>query len=150
MLDLLAGDDGGDVEARRLRLKERLRRMARAYTDIEMDEGTYESQRRAIEAELERLTLPTERAVMAAETFDVLQRAWAKATPQERRTIALALFEAVYVDMATKTIVDAGENGCLRWGRKGHDQRNWVRGNSDRHHRGRPSDERQVHLVDID
>ncbi len=42
----------------------------------------------------------------AAETFDVLQEAWSRASPQEKRGVALALFETVYVDLATMTIAD--------------------------------------------
>lgn len=108
VLDLLSNDreSGESVESRRAAVEERLRRLTRAYLDVQLDEPTYDSQRRGLEAELERLTVPTERAVMAAETFDVLQRAWTVASPPERRTIALALFEAIYIDTAARGIAD--------------------------------------------
>ncbi|MDA1196067.1 MAG: hypothetical protein O2894_12925, partial [Planctomycetota bacterium] len=106
VIELLAADDGEDPVAARARLEERRRRLGRAYADLALSESEYEAQRRTLDAELERLTVPAERAVTAAETFDALQSAWDKATPQERHTIAQALFEAVYVDTATKAIAD--------------------------------------------
>ncbi len=42
----------------------------------------------------------------AAETFDVLQEAWVRATAREKRGLALALFEAIFVDLETMTIAD--------------------------------------------
>lgn len=107
VLTLLREADGEeDVEVQRARIEERLRRLGRLYADLQIDEAEYEAQRRALAAQLDRLTVPVERAVAAAETFDVLQAAWAKATPDEKRSLALALFEAIYVDTATKAIVD--------------------------------------------
>ena len=69
-----------------------------------MAEGDYEAQRRALEAERDRLTVPRERVAAVAEQFDLLQAAWAKATPQEKRGLALALFEHIDFDMETMTI----------------------------------------------
>ena len=86
--------------------RRRLRRLGRLYADLQIDEADYEAERRALEAERDRLTVPTEQAVTAAETFDVLQEAWSRATPQEKRGLALALFEAIYVGTATKATVD--------------------------------------------
>lgn len=54
----------------------------------------------------DRLSVPTEQAVTAAESFDVLRAAWSRSTPQEKRGLALALFKAVYVDLGTMTIAD--------------------------------------------
>ncbi len=107
VLTLLQHDDGeDDLDVRRRRLDERLRRLNRLYRDLQLDDGEYDAQRRAIEAERDRFTVPMEQAVTAAETFDVLQLAWSRATPEEKRALAVTLFEAVYVDMATKAIVD--------------------------------------------
>jgi hypothetical protein len=107
VLALLHSEDGReDAEAQVRRLEERLRRIARLYADLQIAEADYEAERRALEAERDRLTVPTEQAVMAAETFDVLQEAWARATAQEKRGLALALFEAIFVDLETMTIAD--------------------------------------------
>jgi hypothetical protein len=43
-------------------------------------------------------------ARLAATELDVLQLAWTKATPQEKRSLALALFEAIYGDLEVMDI----------------------------------------------
>lgn len=103
---LIAADADEPVEAQRTRLEERRRRLAKLYGDLTITEVEYDAQRRSLDAELDRLTVPAAQAAAAAETFDVLQRAWLTATPEERRTIALSLFEAIYVDPRQKQITD--------------------------------------------
>ena len=41
-------------------------------------------------------------AAEVAATFDVLQVAWSWATPEQKRALVLALFEALYADVETK------------------------------------------------
>ncbi|MGD9932886.1 MAG: recombinase family protein [Dehalococcoidia bacterium] len=107
VLDLLgAGESPDAAAAQEARLRERLRRLGRLYADLEMGEAEYESQRRKLESELARLTVPRARAAEAFEQFDVLQLAWKRATPQEKRSLGLALFEAIYFDLATMTIAE--------------------------------------------
>lgn len=96
--------DGEDVVAELDRRRERLRRLARLYADLEITEVEYEAQRRRLEAEVARLSVPVERASEAAGQFDVLQLAWSRATPEEKRALGLALFEAIYFDLETMEI----------------------------------------------
>lgn len=104
LLSLLQDAEPADAEAQRAGIGDRLRRLGRLYADLQIDDAAYDGERRALEAEPDRLTVPTEQAALAVETFDVPQTAWSRATPQEKRALALTLFEAVYVDMATTTI----------------------------------------------
>ncbi len=103
---LKQADEGNSAEEQAKRLHERLRRLARLYADLEVEEVAYDAERRRLQAELDRLTVPTQQAVAAAETFDVLQNAWQHATREEKRGLALTLFETVSVDMVTMTISD--------------------------------------------
>lgn len=107
VLALLAADAEEPAEARRARLEERRRRLGKLFADLSISEVEYEAQRRALDAELDRLTVPAAQAVAAADTFDVLQRAWLTATAEERRTIALSLFEGIYIDVRRKVITEA-------------------------------------------
>ena len=104
----LLREEGGpeDADAQRRHVEERLRRLARLYADLAISEPEYDAQRRALEAQRDRITVSVEHAVTAAETFDVLQAAWSRATAEEKRALALTLFEAIYVDMETKAIAD--------------------------------------------
>ena len=106
VLALLRDEPDPDPAASRGRIEERLRRLARAYTDLGLDEAEYEAQRRTLQAELDRLSIPVEKASAAAEHFDLLQDAWARATAEEKRGLALALFETIYVDIQTLDIAD--------------------------------------------
>lgn len=105
--EMLERRDGvEDVEAERRRVQEQLRRLGRLYQDLQVGEEEYLSQRRALEARLDALVVPTEQAVAAVEHFDVLKRAWRQATPEERRSLVVTLIEAVWVDMERKAIVE--------------------------------------------
>jgi DNA invertase Pin-like site-specific DNA recombinase len=107
VIELLgAEDDAAASEAAEAKIRERLRRLSRLYGEMELSEAEYGAQRRKLEAELERLTIPRTKAAAAVEHFDLLQAAWKKATPEEKRGLGLALFEAIYFDLATMTIAE--------------------------------------------
>lgn len=106
VLSLLAADVAEPAEAQRARLEERRRRLGKLFGDLAISEQEYEAQRRVLDAELDRLTVPAAQAAAAADTFDVLQRAWLTAPAEERRTIALSLFEAVFVDPRQKQVTE--------------------------------------------
>jgi len=95
-----------DVVAEDKRLRERLRRSSRLYADLQISEVEYESERRRIETELAKLNVTEERADEALAQFDVLQVAWARATPEEKRGLGLALFEAIYFDLEVMEIAE--------------------------------------------
>lgn len=104
VLELLAEPEADDAGAKAERQRERLRRLGKLYANLEIEEADYLNQRRKLEAEIDRLTLPAAKAEEAAEEFDVLQVAWQRATPVEKRSLGLALFEAIYFDMETMDI----------------------------------------------
>jgi len=58
------------------------------------------------EARLAKLSIPQERDVrQAGELLDGLSTAWNSATPEERRSLVHTIFEAVYCNPATKSLV---------------------------------------------
>lgn len=96
------------------RLKERLKRLARLFADLAVTEAEYSEQRRKIEAEIARLEVPAEKARQAVAEFDVLQTAWAKATPIEKRSLGLALFERIDFDMESMEITQVVVSPAFR------------------------------------
>lgn len=100
------GDDAEDTEVRRQRLREQLKRLSYLYADLAVDEMEYAARKRRLETELAALVVPEERSTEAVEQFDVLQLAWSKASPEEKRSLALALFEAIYFDLDADEIAE--------------------------------------------
>lgn len=105
VLELLSEDGpAGDTGAPQKRIKEQLRRLSRLSEDLEIEEDEYANKRRRLQSELDRLTLPGQKAAEATRQFDVLQLAWSRATPVEKRGLGLALFVAIYFDLAAMEI----------------------------------------------
>lgn len=102
VLELLG--EARDVEKEQGSIRERLRRLAILFADLAISEAQYQSERTRLESELLQLEGAAPDAELASAELDVLQLAWSKASPQEKRSLALALFEAVYVDLETMEI----------------------------------------------
>jgi hypothetical protein len=82
VIALLSQDtDPGEVEAKRTIIVEKLRRTERLYADLALSDEEYGVQRRKLEAEPERLTVPAKKAHEVSDQFDV-QAAWRRATPR--------------------------------------------------------------------
>jgi DNA invertase Pin-like site-specific DNA recombinase len=107
IVDLVESEDRRAAVGReRARLKEKLRRLQKAYFDVEIDEDTYRRERDEVQVELDALVVPEEPDVVAAgqflETFAVI---WAEANPKERKELLGLLLDEVLVDVAEARIV---------------------------------------------
>ncbi len=94
-----ARDEVEVVQAKRRKVQERLRRLAKTYVDGVYDDQEYKRQKRNLEMELESLVVP--KAAAAAEAGKLIERLpelWAGANMEERRKLLLAMLDAVYVD----------------------------------------------------
>ncbi len=86
-------------------LKERKRRLARAYAEGGFTHAEYQAKRAEIDASLQfsdSVSLPT--LEEAARLFENLPQIWREATPEERRKLISPLVERVYVDMECSRI----------------------------------------------
>ena len=86
-------------------LKERKRRLSRAYADGGFTEAEYQIKCAEIDASLrltESVSLPT--LEEAAQLFKDIPQIWREATPEERRKLISPLVERVYVDMECSRI----------------------------------------------
>ena len=86
-------------------LKERKRRLSRAYANMAFSDAEYETKLREIEASLrltEQVELPT--LEEAAQLFRDIPQLWKEATPEEQRKLLSPLLERVYVDMESGRI----------------------------------------------
>ena len=94
------------VEDRRHHVQQQLRRLGQAYVDGLFADGDYSYQKRTMELELESLVIPeADAAEEAGKLVTDLPRLWAGANLEERRKLVLAVFDAVYVDTKTRSVV---------------------------------------------
>ena len=94
-----ARDEVEVVQAKRRKVQERLRRLAKTYVDGVYDDQEYKRQKRNLEMELESLVVP--KAAAAAEAGKLIERLpelWSGANMEERRKLLAAMLDAVYVD----------------------------------------------------
>ena len=94
-----ARDEVEVVQAKRRKVQERLRRLAKTYVDGVYDDQEYKRQKREVEMELESLVVP--KAAAAAEAGKLIERLpelWSGANVEERRKLLAAMLDAVYVD----------------------------------------------------
>jgi DNA invertase Pin-like site-specific DNA recombinase len=115
VLELLSGEsDPEEAKREERQLTERLRRLARLYADMQIGEDEYTREKSVAEAKLARYTVPPKKADEAVRQFDVLQLAWSRATPEEKRALGLALFEAIYFDLETMEITSVVPQPAFR------------------------------------
>ncbi len=102
MAELAAANyDGPDPKA----LKEKRRRLGRAYADGAFTDEEYQRRLAEINHHLDQACTVTPPAVEAAvELFTNIPMLWAEATPDERRQLVNPLVELVYVDLETKRV----------------------------------------------
>ena len=92
-------DEVARVQAEREQVREKLRRLGKAFIDGMVDEPDYERHKTQLEFDLISLVVPEADAV--AEAGRLVQRLpelWAAADLSERRQLLLTLLDAVYVD----------------------------------------------------
>ena len=97
----VANYDQSDIKG----LKEKRKRLSRAYADGAFNDTEYDARLADIDAKL-RLTSPFELPTLeeAAELFEDIPQFWKEAAPEERRKLISPLIERVYVDMETGRI----------------------------------------------
>jgi hypothetical protein len=94
------------VTRERTRLKEKVRRLQKAYFNVEIDEDTYRRERDEAQVELYALVIPEEPDVVAAGQFlETFADIWIEAIPKERKELLGLLLEEVFVDVAEDRIV---------------------------------------------
>jgi site-specific DNA recombinase len=99
-------DEGHRIEERRRQLNEKRRRLGRAYSDGTMEEDEYESKLKQIEAELDRLVVPSgadllDKGLKLEQLSDLLDEADAT----ELAELCQLILEQAYVDLAQGKIV---------------------------------------------
>ena len=93
-------DRRAQVESERLGLKQKLRRLGKAYIDGLLEEDDYEFQQRVLKTQLDSLVVPEERSTLqAGHLLENLPLLWEKANLAERHTILSGFLECVYVDL---------------------------------------------------
>src|SRR5918996_431661 len=92
-------DEVERVKEQRLRVKDKLKWLGKAFVDGVYDEKEYQRQRRQLELELESLVVPeADAAEEAGKLIQQLTDLWAGATLGERRQLLLTMLDGVYVD----------------------------------------------------
>ena len=92
-------DEVERVKEQRLKVKDKLKRLGKAFVDGVYEEKEYQRQRRQLELELESLVVPE--ADAAEEAGNLIQRLpdlWEGANLTERRQLLLTMLDGVYVD----------------------------------------------------
>ena len=93
-------DETARIIAERERVKEKLRRLGKAFVDGLFDEIEYHRQKKSLGWELESLLVPEVDAAKEAGRLLVdMPRLWAGATLQERHQLLTTILDAVYIDM---------------------------------------------------
>ncbi len=107
VLDILSSDmQRTDIEHSRALLKERLRRLSKAYIDGLVTDKEYEIQKQEIQIGLDRLVSPQETETITAGNYITdLAAIWQEADTAERWTILSRMLDAVYCDVEQKTLV---------------------------------------------
>ena len=92
-------DQVEETENRRRLVRGKLQRLGKAYVDGVYQEGDYLREKQRLELELESLVVPEISAAEdAGKLLQDLPHLWEQANMQERRSLLLAMLEAVYVD----------------------------------------------------
>lgn len=99
---------GDEKPIDRKSIEERLRRLRYLYVNGDITEAEYTNEKRLLNQQLEDDKVVDLDAIGAvAELIDNLALLWQEATDEERREIAIALFEKVYVDRGEIVAVQA-------------------------------------------
>jgi site-specific DNA recombinase len=92
-------DEVERVKEQSLKVKDKLKRLGKAFVDGVYDEKEYQRQRRQMELELESLVvLEADAAEEAGKLVQQLPDLWERATLGERRQLLLTMLDGVYVD----------------------------------------------------
>ena len=96
-------DETARIIGERERVKEKLRRLGKAFVDGLFDEIEYHRQKKSLEWEIESLLTPeVDAAKEAGRLLQGMPRLWAGATLRERHQLLTTVLDAVYIDMKDK------------------------------------------------
>lgn len=100
-------DEVEKIKAERGRLEEKLRRLRRAYFEVEIDEAYYRKEKAETEGRFAHLVIPDGMVKIeeAAKLLSDMSVTWKAALREERRTMLGFMFEAIYCDTAKKELV---------------------------------------------
>ena len=88
------------------RIEEKMKRLRRLYSELEISEAEYELEKRRLEVSLASLTVPKEdETVKAGEKLKRMLAIWDGANDQEKAKMLALMLEAVYCDTAIKKII---------------------------------------------
>jgi site-specific DNA recombinase len=109
-LEVFLEDDSEivDVERERAKIKAKIRRLRESYTRglFEEDEHVFWKETETLQTKLRALVqIPQDDVNKAAQTLVGLSEAWRAATPEEKQELVKIVFEAIYVDLEKKQIV---------------------------------------------
>jgi len=101
------GDQIEKVKAERARLEEKLKRLRRAWIEVEIDEAYYRKEKGEAESRLTNLVVPDGMVDVeeAAKLLGDMSVTWEAASREERRAMLGFMFEAIYCDPAGKRLV---------------------------------------------
>lgn len=86
-------------------LREKLRRLTQAYTELLVDEKDYQLQRDQLQSRIAASVPPDSPSVVeAGELLAELGTLWEAATPEEQRDLTRLMVKAVYVDIVEQRI----------------------------------------------
>lgn len=99
-------DETSRIIGERERVKEKLRRLGKAFVDGLFDEIEYHRQKKSFEWELESLLIPeVDAAKEAGQVLADIPRLWAGATLTERHQLLTTILDGVYIDMKDRKSV---------------------------------------------
>jgi len=101
------GDEAEKIKAECARLQEKLRRLRRAWIEVEIDEPHYREEKGKTERCLANLVIPNGvvKIEEAAQLLSDMSLTWEAASAEERRAMLGFMFEAIYCDPAEKRLV---------------------------------------------
>ena len=100
-------DEIESIRAKRTWLEEKLRRLRRAWIEVEIDEAYYRKERTETESRLAGLVIPDGVVNIgeAAKPFYDMSATWEAASREERRAILGFILEAIYCDPAEEVVI---------------------------------------------
>ncbi len=107
-------DERVNVAKQRERIEEKMKRLRKLYSELEMSEAEYELEKRRLEVTLASLTVPKEdETIKAGEKLRSMLAIWDGASEEEKAKMLAIMLEAVYCDTRLKKIVALKPRGIF-------------------------------------
>jgi hypothetical protein len=99
-------DERVRVAKQKERVEEKLKRLRKLYSELEISEAEYELEKKRLEITMASLIVPKEdETIKAGEKLRNMLTVWKAATEQERAQMLSILLESVYCDIRLKKII---------------------------------------------